>query len=147
MRPLLATAALAALVALAPAARAQSAFMPYLGLNFEGSTPTAGVAARFAPPLFPVAFQPGVEVTLDDGTNVQVDGNLVLSFPGIMVSPYVGAGVAVLIPDGGDADVGANGLAGAVLNVGFVRPFAQVRVTTDFEDAFFSGHVGVSLSL
>jgi len=137
---------------LAPAASAQGAFMPYLGYNFDTSSPTIGVAARFAPPLFPVAFQPGVEVTLDDGTNIQADLNVVVPFgmgPVSPVSPWVGAGAAILIPDddfGGDTSVAANLLAGAAFNAGFIKPFVQGRLTTDFEFAAFSAHLGALLN-
>jgi hypothetical protein len=133
----------------APAASAQGAFMPYIGYNFdEPSSPTIGVAARFQPPMFPVAFQPGVEVTLDNGTNVQADANLVLPFnmPLSPVSPWLGAGAAVLIPEVGETRVAANVLAGAALNAGFIKPFVQGRVTTDFEFAAFSAHLGAVLN-
>ena len=150
MRRSLFLLALAAL--LAPAAQAQGAFMPYLGYNFDTSSPTIGVAARFQPATFPVAVQPGVEVTLDDGTNVQVDLNLVLPFGagyGSPVSPWVGAGAAILIPDddfGGETSVAANLLAGAALNSGFIKPFVQGRLTTDFDFAAFSAHLGILLN-
>jgi hypothetical protein len=139
---------LAAIAAFAPSALAQGAFMPYLGYNFDTSTPTIGVAARFQPAMFPVAFQPGVEVTLDDGTNIQADINAVLPFGagyGSPVSPWVGAGAAVLIPDddfGGETSVAANFLAGASLNSGFVKPFVEGRLTKDFDFAAFSAHLG-----
>ncbi|HLA63256.1 MAG TPA: hypothetical protein VK610_02435 [Rhodothermales bacterium] len=146
MRTFLSLAALAAVLALAPAASAQTAFMPYLGYNFDGSVPTIGVAMRVGSPALPVAFQPGVEVTLDEGTNVQLDGNLILAFPGVSVSPYVGAGLAVLFPDEGETDIGANAIAGLVINSGFVKPFVQGRLTTDFDEAHFSAHAGVALN-
>jgi hypothetical protein len=149
MRRFFALAALAAAFALAPSAHAQGAFMPYLGYNFEGEAPTLGVAFRYQPALFPVALQPGVEVTLDNGTNIQVDLNGVVNFGGGVspITPWIGAGVALLIPEGDNADtqVAANALVGAAVNAGFVRPFAQGRLTTDFDFTAFSAHVGVIL--
>jgi hypothetical protein len=98
--------------------------------------------------MFPVAFQPGVEVTLDNGTNVQADANLVLPFnmPMSPVAPWVGAGAAILIPEVGDTQVAANLLAGAALNAGFIKPFVQGRLTTDFDFTAFSAHLGAVLN-
>ncbi len=126
--------------------------MPYLGYNFDTSSPTVGVAVRFQPPMFPVAFQPGVEVTLDDGTNIQADLNAIVPFnmPMSPISPWVGAGAAILIPDDefvdSETSVAANLLAGAALNAGFIKPFVQGRLTTDFDFTAFSAHLGALLN-
>jgi hypothetical protein len=52
----------------------------------------------------------------------------------------------VIIPEVGDTQVGANVLAGASLNAGFIKPFAQGRLTTDFDFTQLSAHLGAVLN-
>ena len=151
MRLRLATAAFAALL-FAPAAGAQTGFMPYVGYNLEYESVLVGVGARlgFSFPAAPVsvAFQPAVEVNLDSGTYIQADANAVAELSaGGSIAPYAGLGLGVLIPTegGGDAELGLNVLGGVIFNtVGFIRPFVQGRYSTASVDAF-SIHAGAVL--
>ena len=152
MRTVLTGLGLLAALTAAPTATAQYfAFMPYVGYHADLEAPLVGVGARFrvplASPALNLALQPAVEVTLDNGSNVQVDVNAIAEFGGgPVVSPFVGGGLAVVIPEVGDTNVGGNVLGGLVFNAGFVKPFAQARYTFA-DNSYFAAHLGVVLDI
>ena len=73
-------------------------------------------------------FNPNVEVTLADNDNdVSLNGDFHYDFPtDSSVSPYLGAGPAVVINDS-NSDFAANLLAGVADKRGEVRPFGQLK--------------------
>jgi hypothetical protein len=75
-------------------------------------------------------FNPNVEVRLGDQSSrndVSVNGDFHYDFPtDSSVSPYLGAGPAVLL-DGSNSDIAANVVAGIAGKRGEVRPFGQIK--------------------
>ena len=153
------TLLVAALALLAAPAFAQndSGFMPYVGYNLETENVRAGFGYRFGASLpLPITLtaQPQIEyefVDENEPERIQGDFNLIAELRGSdVLSPYVGAGVALLYTDADldsevnvgevndKTDVGFNLIGGVTLNpTGFGQPFAQVRYTTgEDRDAF-----------
>lgn len=158
MRTTLLPAAVLLLAASPALAQNDSGFMPYVGYNLETENVRVGVGYRFGSQLpLPISLtaQPQIEYELTDegeGDRIQGDFNVIAELQGSNVlSPYVGAGVALLYTDNDlDSDInvgevndkteiGFNLLGGVTLNpTGFGQPFAQVRYTTadSVQDAF-----------
>lgn len=73
-------------------------------------------------------FNPNIEVAMPDGGNlVTLNGDFHYDFPtGGSISPYVGAGAALLHTED-DTNLGMNVLAGLSGLTGAVRPFVQLK--------------------
>lgn len=120
-------------------AEAQTSFAlgGHFGYDVEFENTFIGGQARIGGNGFPLVFQPGVEIGLDDTDYTWVEGNLLYMVGEghtFAFTPYVGAGVSVeFFEDFGDtrSEFGFNVLAGIELG-GFssnIVPFAQVRYT------------------
>lgn len=86
-------------------------------------------------------FNPNVEVAMPDGDNVlTINGDFHYDFPaGGSISPYIGAGPAVL-RHSGDTDFGLNLFGGLSALQGSVRPFVQMKgVVADRGDLALMG--------
>jgi hypothetical protein len=109
--------------------QAQSGVGAHLGTSFGGAF--FGAQLRLGGGALQVA--PSIDLSLSKGEDRwQINGDLLYRFGGSsdFYSPYLGAGLGVVRTSGGeDTAVGLNTLGGLALNLNFLQPYAQARVT------------------
>lgn len=118
---------------------------PRVGYDIGGDVEETflGVDARLGIMALPIDFQATFDYyfTEENKTFWQLSLNALLSFgPGIVFTPYVGAGLGIArissrisidmgILSASDTDMGVNLIGGARFGMGPLRPFVQAQVT------------------
>lgn len=114
---------------------------PRVGYDIGGDVEETflGVDARLGIMALPIDFQATFDYYFmeENKTFWQLSLNALLSFgPGIVFTPYVGAGLGIArtsidmgILSASDTDTGVNLIGGARFGMGPLRPFVQAQVT------------------
>lgn len=116
-------------VAVFPAA-AQISLGPYVGAEIGRANTFPGISARFGGEA--IQYAPSVEASFKDGfSRWQANADVLYRFNlrESVLTPYLGAGIALRDTPSTNAGLGANAIAGVSLNAGPLVPFIQSRIT------------------